>query len=337
MIQTAPSFLGILGRLAGTGQQENQCSRAFMASFLYSSSFRAIVVRLLHQVCKIKYARVDASHWNCNVEVRTPIPGGGRIDIEIIGSNKPAVIFHIESKLESPLTRLQLSKYRQHGAKRLVAITKYTPQVTANEIAELGCFVIRWQDVHDELIRRLTGIRGADRLVVLWMIEYLEELGMAYRDDVTFKDIRLCQRIFCAASSREKYAAVSARNGFETADAILRLLDDVRERLIELRPRLDKWSRWGSGYFQWTDVNAGRRNHVLAMRLIHPTHSAQQFVAGLWLPEDLKPTWYVQYLNGSKELRSEEIPIGRLLQCEKLSSDKIVRHLSSTVGRWRLC
>ena len=70
-------------------------------------------------------------HFDCAVEVPTPLAGGGRIDIKLtptgtVGAELP--VFYLESKLGSPLTLDQLRRYRKHGVDYLIAVTKYSPQ-----------------------------------------------------------------------------------------------------------------------------------------------------------------------------------------------------------------
>lgn len=43
-------------------------------------------------------------------------------------------VFHLESKVEAPLTYEQLKRYRRHEARFLIAITKYPPEVTGREL-----------------------------------------------------------------------------------------------------------------------------------------------------------------------------------------------------------
>ena len=76
-------FFGALGLLAGSGQRENQFSRTFLACFEESLFLRNQVLELLRAACRISGRLPAAEKWTCAVEVPTPWPGGGRVDIRI--------------------------------------------------------------------------------------------------------------------------------------------------------------------------------------------------------------------------------------------------------------
>ena len=120
-------FFGTLATLAGSGQQENQFSRTFVACFDQSEFFQQQILEELFALCRIRSRKYTDVHWDCAVEVPTPLAGGGRIDIRLaptgdVGAKLP--VFHLESKLGSPLTLDQLRRYRKKGVEYLIAVTK---------------------------------------------------------------------------------------------------------------------------------------------------------------------------------------------------------------------
>jgi hypothetical protein len=331
----ARSFFGTLGHLAGTGQQENQFSRTFSACFEQSPSFKRQVLNLLRGVCKIR-TTLPPAEYECSVEVPTPLPGGGRVDLRI-GSTKATrdslPLFYLESKLESPLTLEQLRRYRKHGIQYLVAVTKHPPAITRKEATKAGVFVLRWQDLHRELLRE-RALAHSDRFIARSMADYLEDLGMAYRENLTLKDLELFRRILSTAAS-PKYREISPRNGFEVADACLQLLQDVRQSFCDLHPKLLKYRSWGPGYFVWVDED-GNKYHVLGWDLYKKSWSEWRFACRLWFPNKTsEPISWSSHLAGSSVTdQYDEHSLKSMLVHGTVDQDKLLGSLRKCAKRW---
>ena len=105
------------------------------------------------------------------------------------------LVFGLESKVQAPLKAEQMRRYRcNNRGEYLVAITKRSPEVGRAWIASAGAFSIRWQEVHRTLAQ--APALGKDRYLCDSFCAYLEELGMAHRDDVTLADLNQLHRLF---------------------------------------------------------------------------------------------------------------------------------------------
>lgn len=328
------SFFGTLGRLAGR-ERENQFSRMFLACFEHSRYFRSCILDLLKITCRISGSLPGPDQWICAVEVPTPIPGGGRLDIRISSAvNGFHIVFYLESKLKSTLTFEQLHRYRKHGVEYLVAVTKNEPEVTSDKIKAAGIFVLRWQDVRKALLHhRLSN--QIDRFIAHSMVKYMEELGMAYRENITLADLQRCRRVLNTVSS-SKYKVIFPRNGFEVADACLHFLNDVRRRFLECNPRLDKLTRWGPGYFVMND-DAGRRFHAFGWDIFKiGNYPKDNFGCRLWLPENERSPlcWAIQRSGSAVTKKYEEFSLKTTLSKGFLDQAKFVQSLTKYAKRW---
>ena len=123
------SFFWTLARWAGSQQRENQLSSTFAACFTQSPWFREVIIGQLCRACRIGKPRGLGS-WLCSEQQH--LPKGGRERIDLLLSPLPPVkgipSFHLESKVESPLTEEQVNKYRKQGAEYLIAVTKHPPR-----------------------------------------------------------------------------------------------------------------------------------------------------------------------------------------------------------------
>jgi hypothetical protein len=331
------SFFGTLGALSGTAQQENQFSRTFHACFEKSQFFRSQVLDELRAVCGIRMALPKAEQWNCAVEVPTPSPGGGRIDIRLTSTSRtrrPLPVFYLESKLGSPLTREQLERYRKRGVKYLIAITKSPPDVGRKEIADLGVFTLRWQDLHRRLVGK-RGPTGSDRFIAQSLAAYMEELGMAYREDLTLKDLELCRRVLNTIATPDK--EIVPRNGFEIADACLSLLKDVRLRFVdEFHPELSTYHVWGPGYFNWIDDD-GNRWDAFGWDLYKGKWSEARFGCRFWLPERSALLCSVQFRGTRVSEKYEERPLKSILsKSGTVNQEALLSWLDRCAKRWKV-
>jgi hypothetical protein len=276
--------------------------------------------------------------WDCAVEVPTPLAGGGRVDIRIapVGERRGrAPAFYLESKLGSPLTLEQLRRYRKHGVDFLIAVTKDPPEIDRGKVLKAGVFTVRWQDIH----RRLLGGRAPtsrDRFIARSLTEYMEELGMAYREDLTVKDLELCRRVLKSVAAQK--GGISPRNGFEIADACLNLLQDVRLRYSELHPELSDYHVWGPGYFNWFDDDEGRL-HAFAWDLYKEKWKEDRFGLRLWFPENLRSplSWAVHRSGPRGSEKYEERPVKSLLSPGgTINQAALINWLNRCAKHWKL-
>lgn len=265
-----------------------------MACFEKSSFVREVVLNLVRVTCRIRSPMGDAAQWHCVAEVETPRPGGGRLDLRLgcvtdRGNRFP--VFHLESKLGSPLRIEQLRRYRRHGVKYVVAVTKHPPEVSKREIDAAGVFALRWQDFHRGLLKRRAPT-SSDRFVVRSLVEYMEELDMASREDLTARDLENCRKLLNAISAT-RYREISPKDGFRNLDSCLALLRELRIEFIEDNPKFAGHHSWGPGYFSWFEERS-RIWHALGWDLWKRrwTRSASASACGFLLirsPKYLSP------------------------------------------------
>lgn len=187
---------------------EVNVSRAFAMCFRESPPFSRAVLDLLHQTCKIRQS-LKSVQWHCHTEVSF---SKGRPDIEIHAPGLP--LFRLESKVGAPLTKNQLRRYRFKGRGRyLVALTKRPPDVGNRWMASQGAFSIRWQDVHRAVSNARA--RGRDRYLRDSFCLYLEEMGMAHREDVHLHDLDGLRELLNAIAGDRRWRSVSPRNAFD--------------------------------------------------------------------------------------------------------------------------
>jgi hypothetical protein len=254
------TFFSQLGK-----EKENQLSRSFATCFNTSSVFRRRIIHLLHDTCRLPDSKVPDSAWQCVAEVRTPQAGGGRLDLEfsVEPSRKHAEtpVFVIENKVEAKLTLKQLRKYKRHGVEYLIAVTKYPPDVSERQLKDEGVFALRWQDIHRHLSSQLP-TTPVDRFLIRSLIEYLEELNMAFPEKLKSSDLRDLRRVLNVAASDKPYKGLDPKNAFVTADQCLRFLAELRRQLVERIPELEAYRFWGPTFYVWReskddDVNDG--------------------------------------------------------------------------------
>lgn len=335
---TGKSFFGILG--TGTNRQETQFSRTFLACFEGSGFFRQQILHQLFTLCRIRTRGYEDARWECAVEVPTPIAGGGRMDIRLTLTGATRVkspVFYLESKLESALTLEQLGRYRKHGVDYMIAVTKYSPEVTPNEARSAGVFTLRWQDIHHCLLHARPPTQR-DRFLIQSLLVYMEELGMAYREDLTIKDLETCRRLLTIISNHDREYSPRNRNGFELSAACLGLLEDVWRGLVEVHPTLTRYHRWGPGYFNWIDEN-GARWHAFGWNAWKRKYEEEDLAFRIELPEAATEPflWKVERRRARLAYRSSQRSVKRMLSDEgKISQRSLVRWLGSCVTRWRL-
>lgn len=159
---------------------------------------------------------------------------------------------------------------------------------------------------------------------------------MAYREDLTEKDLELCKRVLNAIA-RPK-GEISPKSGFSIADGCLNLVGDVRRSLIDLHPKLLGYSSWGPGYFNWTEDD-GSRNHALGWNLYKGKSAERRFTFRLWLPCDLSQPYWSVFLVGSKVAKQKEEyrELKRsLAKNGTVDQGNLVKWVESCAKRWKV-
>jgi hypothetical protein len=233
----------------GRSHVEVNVSKAFAMCFRESPPFAQAVVRLLCKTCGVPRPSANV-RWHCHTEVAF---SKGRPDIEIYA---PGVApFRLESKVGASLTKNQLRRYRfERKNKYLIALTKRPPNVPRHWIDKQRAFAIRWQDVHRAVAGATTTRR--ERYLPDAFCLYLEELGMAHREDVRPDDLKRLHELFSTIAPH-KQGRMSPRNAFEVAESCLHLLREVARAARDEIPVLQNWSRRGPLYSKMPD--SGRR------------------------------------------------------------------------------
>lgn len=220
---------------------EINVSRAFAMCFRESLPFANAVLELLHSTCGER-SLLKSPQWECRTEVSF---SKGRPDIEI---HAPGVaLFRLENKIGAPLTKNQLRRYGLRGRHRyLIALTKRPPDVGRRWISRQGAFSIRWQDVHRAVAKAPAA--GKDRYLRDSFCLFLEELGMAHREDISLQDLDLLYELLDTIAINRRWRRVSPRNAFDVGDATLHLLREVAREARDDVPALESWSRSGPFY-----------------------------------------------------------------------------------------
>jgi hypothetical protein len=240
--------------IASDGAGENYLSRLFQACFANSVSFQQVTLRTILEACALRTPVPKADNWECDYQPPTPLARGGRPDLALRPgkeSNFGKTIF-LESKVGSLLGERQLKKYKKYGTKILVAVTKNRPEVSHYKLRKIRVNSLRWQDLCRAL--RHNAIKGQkEQFLCQSFAEYLEESGMAYREDITKQHLNEIGALLKKITSR-KYISIKRGLAFNHAHNCLELLSDVRASLLERLPKLaqSKWTSWGPGY--WHDA-----------------------------------------------------------------------------------
>lgn len=240
-----PSFFRIV--LGATARREVKVSSAFAACFASSRTFRRTILGLLWDCCRIGGRRPHPDNWRCRKEV---VLSKGRLDLELSSADSRAPVFRLENKVEAPLKAAQLARYRsRHEGTRVVAVTKYAPDVGQRWLDEPKFYSLRWQQVHRALASDV-GLRGTDAFLCREFCDYLEELGMAHREDIGQADFKDLHRFFRTVTAERQYSGMDARNALDVCGSCLELLQDVARESIVRQPELARWVRSGPTYFK---------------------------------------------------------------------------------------
>jgi len=296
---------------------EVNVSRAFAMCFRESPPFARAVLELLHRVCRLRQSSKPAS-WHCRTEVSF---SKGRPDIEIHAPGHP--LFRLESKVGAPLTKNQLRRYRfKERGRYLVAVTKRPPDVGNLWVASQGAFAVRWQDVHRAVSCART--RGRDRYLRDSFCLYLEELGMAHREDVRVRDLERLNELFNAIAGDRRWVSVSPRNAFDVADSCLHLLREVARDAREEVPSLTNWARTGPFYSK-NNID-GRHYHHLGF-WFHRQGGREKIGAGFTFRQDMAwSRWEVWRFQKNQQVDDSRYePIARVCRRGALDRGKMLR------------
>jgi hypothetical protein len=265
---------------------EVNVSKAFAACFRESPTFANAVARLLCTTCDVTVPG-SSVRWHCDTEVSM---AKGRPDFEIYAPGVAS--FRLESKVGAVLTKNQLGRYRcVTKGHYLIAVTKRPPDVGRAWIEKNGAFSIRWQDVH----RAVAGeaAKGRERYLRDSFCLYLEELGMAHRENVRPDDMGKLYALLRAITSTNRSQTINPGAAFDAAESCLHLLREVARDAKEQMPNLQNWSRRGPHYAKWFDREHDRYWHHLGF-FFHKSRGREQVGAGFsFLQEGHHPKWEV--------------------------------------------
>jgi hypothetical protein len=238
--------------LGGRANREVRVSAAFAACFRESRLFRQVVLDVLADSC-IGARRVkDTTAWTCDTEVL--VTTGGRVDLVLRSEKHRSPVFRIENKVEAPLSKAQVRRYRKdRDGSYLVALTKYPPEPASLWLRQHGCHAVRWQQLHRTLTNAKPRNR-VDRFLFTNFCSYLEELGMAHPERVTTTDLSRLHRFFIATTTTKSQISADV---FATAQACIGVLDDVIDAALDNEPRLAEWNRSGPTYWKHTEKDWG--------------------------------------------------------------------------------
>lgn len=340
-MRTLGTFFGKLGRLAGSQQRENQFSRTFAACFNESAVFRNRTINLFWEKLGHRSNPPDPEHWQCSAEVATPLGGGGRVDLHFTHVGRSGTVlrdFYVESKVESPLTLRQVKKYRTHGVESLLVITKHRAE---EPLSGVGVCSIRWQDVHREL-RKPTGARAVDKQLCEWMADYLEELDMAYREDLTVEDLASCGKLFRSVGTAKRgWSQLSARRVFEIAHSCSGMLDDLHQDFLDAHPALEAkpYINSRTNYGKWIDPVEGSETHSIGWTIAKRHWNRWQLVCSMaWEEQDSQDggSFFVGLQGSTVKARTSTMPLQKFATGGVIERAKLLRHLTSCVRKWHV-
>jgi hypothetical protein len=301
--------------LGSKHHHENSLSAAFALCFRDSPTFRRTVLAVLSETCRSKRRR-DAD-WHCRTEVAQT---DGRTDIEL--HTDGALVYRLENKVQAPLTAAQMRKYRcGNQGEYLVAITKRPPEVGAAWFHNNGAFAVRWQDFHRAL-RSVRG-KGVDDYLRSAFCDYLEELGMAHREDITTGDLNRLHRLL-RHITRTKHGSLGVGSAFEVADSCAGILGDIMRRAVEEESALSKWSRHGPAYLKWQE--GAEIAHHLCFRF-HDRGWKRWVGAGFVFTEGLEPgVWRPAAMTQRRDYVEKTLAFKRISGSDGvLDQDKMLR------------
>jgi hypothetical protein len=254
-------------------------------------------------------------------------------------SRKP--VFVIENKVEAKLTLKQLRKYRRHGVRYLVAITKYPPDVPERHMRREGVFALRWQDVHRHLSSRLPRT-PVDRFLTKSFIQYLEDLEMAYPERLKARELQNIRRMLNVAASQKRYKGLDPKEAFATADHCLQVLTELRRQLVEKIPELEEFGFWGPKFYVWRDQqDADERKgfHAFGWEIRGKPWWVVSFSCNLYFPKSLREPirWGVSLYGRHRPEKERAFTLAQISAADgTLRQDLMLRTLVEVARQWRV-
>jgi hypothetical protein len=335
--QPQRSFFWTLAQRAGTQQRENQLSSTFAACFQQSRWFQRVIITALSQACRLDKS-FAGTEWVCLEQSHLPKGGRDRIDLCLTPATLGPPSFHIESKVDSPLTEAQVRRYRKKGAEYLIALTKHPPEVSELRLRQLNAYALRWQDIHRALLTsKPTG--PIDRFIRSTFTTFLKELNMAHAENLTLQDLhRLNKHLTKLRSS--KYTSFVPKQSFQAADALLDFLAEVKRQFIEAHPLAEKYTyRWGPGVWLYfaEEKSPELAEYVFGWNLNR--YGWRKQVIGCWvsLSVDGSATLFgVHWKRKSEDWSYDEWPLKQFCIRGVLSVERCVRQLTKVTKRKHL-
>lgn len=247
-------------------------------------------------------------------------------------------VFVIESKTDTILRREQLRKYRG-DCDYLVAVTKYSPEVPERQRKADTVFALRWQDFHRHF-SQLHPRDPVEKFLIKSFVEYLEELRMAYPEQLRAGDIKKCRRLFEVAVSQRDYEGMEPRNLFAVADQCVQFMAELRRQLLERVPAYEKCATNGPTFYAWRE-SAAKRGHAIAWGFRTSPYHLARFDCTLIFPTPTDQETYWEFsLWGSSitdrnasELR---IPLSRTVDPEGMvRQDFLLGRLEDVSKKWK--
>jgi hypothetical protein len=334
------TFFALVG---GTWVDENYLSRLFQASFANSLAFRRCALSTLWKNCALPPpAPKDVQNWECYYQPSTPTPGGGYPDLALQPGEGTsfAKTIYLESKVRSKLTKQQLKRYKDYGATVLVAVTKNRPEVSQSILKQMRVKTLRWQDFCRAL--RHTPVRGQqEKFLCHSFAEYLEESGMAYRENMTKYHLRQICALLNKIGLHGKVDGIKPGLTFNYAHNCLELLREVRASLLERLPKLSKLHAWGPGYFHFQEDGQETIQHGLGFTFARKWGKGEpRFAASFYFDPNGSAYWVVEW--SAKEnvysIDSISSPIKNLSgrTTKELDADLMAKTVEKAARKWRV-
>lgn len=256
-------FLKTVSHLASHRHPEDQLTNIFAACFNTSRTFREVMIRMIAGRHGSKTGRRE--EYECATQVQDE---RNRHDIVLRPSSlssrarSRAPHFVVENKLDAPLTKPQLLRYRSQTRWKLSVLTRDYPDVTRSWLKNHGIADIRWHDVHRELKRNLPKT-NPERFICREFLSFLEDLGMAY-NDVTLRDLGRIGETFKRVALSTEHGSVNSIS-FLAAQSLLDLLSELKRELEDAFSAGLVITGWGPGYYNHN--MEGERWHYLGFNL----------------------------------------------------------------------
>lgn len=243
----------------------------------------------------------------------------------------------LESKVGSRLTKQQLQRYKEHGTKVLVVITKNWLEVSQAWLKRNGVKSLRWQDVCRAL-RQTTCHGQQNRFLCDRFATYLEESDMAYREGISQSDLLDVQSLLKRIATSGNDGAVVPRASFKVADACVELLQDVKRLVREKLPKskFTGWKSWGPGYFHEREDNSITA-HAFGFILYQKKWHDLNFRCEIFFPVSTrKPYLLLSREQGGVPFRKRHLLIRSILSKRNLDAEKVANAVVKAASDWRV-